>query len=393
MSKKHNIFVIWGWFPPFIGGGSARGYRLFNALSERGHSVTVFTTMHPGSKTHNRISSTFNIISIPPSLIYPSKTGRYSRVMDSATSTIRYINLYILLTYFCLRQKPDTIIKEATTWVYSLPSLYKYIKFDGFHTASSIAPWVLIKTISHVPLFVYFTGLWKRPQRHYLDYAYSADKIIVVDKWMINALKDKGVENEFLFLPVCVDTNVFQPSHDPPNDTVLFVGRLEQGKGCDVLIKAAPAIIRKVPGCRIKIVGTGNEAQALQMLAGKLNIMANTIFTGEINPHRVEEMYKGAKVMVNPLRLPGISNVTIEAMACGVPVVKSIIDGYDCYPIQDGHNGYLFKVDDYSDLADKVVKTLQNPHWSLLSQAARETSMQFDIKASVDKLEQIINIF
>jgi len=47
-------------------------------------------------------------------------------------------------------------------------------------------------------------------------------------------------------------------------------------------------------------------------------------------------------------------------------------------------------VDECQELANRVVQVLQHPHWELMGKAARETAMQFDIQASVDKLEQII---
>jgi len=390
MNKKHSLFVVWGRFPPFIGGGAARGYRIYKVLSEREHTVTVFVVKPRGTKIYERISPNFQIIKIPPSLILPPRRGRLSWFLRVVTNTIRYSNLYLFLLYFYLRQKPDIILKEAHTWVFDSPKILRYFRLDVFGIASRIAPWVLLRKLANAPLITYFTCLWQEPKRYVLSYAYSSDKIIVHDKWMENALRDMGVKQGISYLPVCIDTNTFQPDQRPPGNNVLFVGRLSKEKACDILIKAAPEIVSKVPDCKIIIVGDGSEAPALKRMAEQLNIMPHIVFTGAINHHQIEEVYRGVKVLVNPLRLPGIGNVTIEAMACGIPVVKSIIDGYSGYPIEDGENGYLFRVDDYLDLADKVVKILQNPRWEIFSSAARETAMQFDILASVDRLEQII---
>lgn len=385
MNKKHNLFIIWRGFPPLIGGGAARGYRIYKALSERGHTVTVFTEKPRGTKIYERLSSNIQVIRVPPSLRYLSKRRRLSWFLRVVTSTLRYFNLYLFLLFFYLRHKPDIIVKEATTWVFDT-RVTRFFRIEVFR----IAPWVLLKKLARAPLIIYFTDLWQVPKRYYRNCSYSADKIIVVDEWMENALKDRGVKSDISFLPVCIDTNDFQPAERPPRNNVLLVGRLEKDRACDTLIKAAPEIIRKVPDCKIIIVGDGSEAPALKKMAEQLNIMPHVIFTGAINPQRIEEVYRGVKVFVNPLRDPGIGNVTIEAMAAGIPVVKSIIAGYSGYPIEDGENGYLFRVDDYQELARKVVKILQNPRWEVFSSAARKTAMQFDIQASVDKLEQII---
>ena len=385
MNKKHSLFVVWGRFPPFIGGGAARGYRLYKALSDRGYQVTVFTAKPPGTKIYERVSPDFQIIKIPPSLVLNIKKGWYHWGWSMMASTIRYFNLYLFLLYFSLRQKPNVIVQEGSTWVFD-NRLNKYLRPYDF----PFAPSLLLKKLTRAKLIIYFTGLWRVPKRYFINCALAADKIIAHDKWMENALRELGVKSEIFYLPVCVDVNRFRPSQRQPSNKVLIVGRLSKDKACDILIKAAPEIISKVPDCKIIIVGDGSEVPALKRMAEQLNIMPHVVFTGAINHHQIEEVYRGVKVLVNPLRTPGIGNVTIEAMACGIPVVKSIIDGYCGYPIEDGENGYLFRVDDYQDLADKVVKILQNPRWEVFSSAARETAEQFDIQASVDKLEQII---
>jgi len=389
MNKKRSLFIIWGKFPPFIGGGAIRAYRIYGALSDRGHTITVFTPKHPGTKIYERVSSNFRVLRVPPSLRYSPKRGRLAWFLRVVTETIRYFNLYLFLLYFYLRQKPDIIIKEGVTWVFD-SRITRYFRLDVFSIASRTAPWVLLKKLVHVPLVTYFTHLWYVPKRYFPICVYSTDKIIVVDKWMENALKEMGIKCDISYLPVSINLNDFQPDKKLPGNNVLFVGRLGTDRACDTLLKAAPEIISKVPDCKIIIVGDGSEAPALKRMAEQLNIMPQVVFTGAINHHQIEEVYRGVKVLVNPLRDPGIGNVTIEAMACGIPVVKSLIDGYCGYPIEDGANGYLFKVDDYQELADKVVKILQNPRWEVLSRAARETATRFDIQASIDKLEQII---
>lgn len=364
---------------------------MYKALSERGHTVTVFTTKPPGTKIYERVSPNFKVIRVPPSLRELTKRGSPSWFLGVVTSTARYFNLYLFLLYFYLRQKPDIIIKEATTWIFDSPKILRYFRLDVFRIASHIAPWILLKKLANTPLITYFTRLWYVPKRYFPICVYSTDKIIVVDKWMENALKEMGIKCDISYVPVSINLNDFQPDKRLPGNNVLFVGRLGTDRACDTLIKAAPEIIGKVPDCKIIIVGDGSEVPALKRMAEQLNIMPHIVFTGAINHHQIEEVYRGVKVLVNPLRLPGIGNVTIEAMACGIPVVKSIIDGYCGYPIEDGENGYLFRVDDYLDLADKVVKILQNPRWEVFSRAARETAMKFDIQASIDKMEQIID--
>ncbi len=385
MNKKYNLFVIWARFPPFIGGGAAQGYRLYKALSERGYSVTVFTKKHPGAKICEKVSPSFQIVRVPPSLRELSRRWSRSWFLAVAADTVRYCNLYLFLLYFYFKNKPDAILKIAGIWEFDSRVL-RCLRLG----ISPIAPWVLLKKLSGAPLVVYFGNLLNMSKRRALMNSYSADKVMVVDSWMENALKEMGVHGAMYYLPVCIDTRIFQPSQKPPANNVLFVGRLDPETGCDTLIKAVPDIIRNVPDCTITVVGDGSEMPALKEMAERLNIMPHVVFAGPVDPRQTQEAYEGAKVFANPSRVQNIGNVTIEAMACGIPVVKSVIDGYSSYPIEDGVNGYSFNVDNCQELANRVVQVLQHPRWGPMSRSARETAMGFDIEASVDKLEQII---
>jgi len=387
MKRKPRIFVIWARFPPFIGGGAAQGYRIYKALSERGYSVTVFVKKHPGANINEKFSPNFQIVRIPPSLRELSKRWSRSWFLAVVANSVIYCNLYLFLLYFYLKNKPDIILKIGGIWEFDAKIL-RCMRLG----ISSIAPWILLKKIAHAPLLVYFCNLLNMSKRYALMSSYSADNVMVVDSWMEHALKEMGVMSGIDYLPVCVDTKVFQPEQNKPMKNVLFVGRLAPETGCDTLIKAAPEIIKNVPDCKITIVGDGREMPVLKEMAERLNIMSHVVFAGPVEPEQTQVAYVGAKVLANPSRVQNIGHVTIEAMSCGIPVVKSLIDGYPNYPIEDGVNGYSFKMDDRQELANRVVQVLKHPRWDIMSKAARKTAIGFDIRASVDKLENIIEI-
>ena len=385
MIKKRRILVIWGELPPSIGGGSAQGHRIFKALCERGYTVSAFIQKPAGTKTREKISSNFEIIRIPPSIRTLSKRWSLSWLLAIITNVIRYFNLYLFLLHFYIKNKPDIILKQAPTGEFD--SIF--LKWLNLGTAP-IAPWVLLKKISHVPLLVYFCRLLNVSKRNALMSSFSADKILIVDKYMESALNNMGVRGNMCYLPVCVDTGVFLPGQKTPLNNILFVGRLDPELGCDTLLKAVPELVKNIPNCKITIVGDGSEMSMLEAMAKRFNLLSHVTFTGAKHPLRIHEAYNEAKVVVITQRVPNIPNVAIEAMACGIPVVKSLVNGYPNYPIEDGVNGYSFKMDDYHELANRIVEVLQHPHWKDMSKAARETAMRFDIQASVDKLEQII---
>ena len=418
-NDKHSVFVIWGSFPPEIGGGSVRGYRIYKELADRGYGVTLFVGKSPNTKIYERITANLEVIRVPPAfhyfLKYP-KLPKFQYILkksDTSTKTSNKINnsshsslrkylkislyifiglikctlLYFFLTFFYFKRKPAIIIKEATTWDLGW-NVIDYLKTDLYILKS----WLILKKITKRPLLIYFTDMWEKSEYYIKSCSKDADAIIIVDKWMEKKLWNIGInKNNIYYIPVSVKTDDYSNNNlSIPDNKILFVGRLSVERGCDVLIKAIPHIAHKVEDFEVIIVGRGGRKKEIEELAKRLNVEKYIKFIGGIDPQEIKKVYGNVKVFVNPLKVPGIGNVTIEALASGVPVVKSKIDDYSEYTIKNGENGYTFNVGDYNDLADKIIKVLKHENWNVLSKKARETARNFDIKKINDEFERVI---
>ena len=212
-----------------------------------------------------------------------------------------------------------------------------------------------------------------------------ADRIIVVDLWMKDFLKHKfDIKKAICYIPVSIDLNDFKKNNlkFPTENKILFVARLTADRGCDTLIKAIPCIIKEVSDIKVEIVGDGYQKRSLMKLAKELEVDNYVTFRGEVHPQEINKVYDGVKVFANPLRDTGIGNVTIEAMASGVPVVKSKIGQMQNEPIIEGINGYSFELDDYEDLADKIIKILQKneKEWCKMNLNTRKTAEKYNIQ-------------
>lgn len=101
----------------------------------------------------------------------------------------------------------------------------------------------------------------------------------------------------------------------------LFVGRLVNYKGLDVLIEAARNVDYK-----IVIVGDGPERARLESIVNKKNLSDKVIFTGKVqDPNIFVGLYHGCEMLVLPSITPNenFGVVQLEAMACGKPVVTT----------------------------------------------------------------------
>lgn len=134
------------------------------------------------------------------------------------------------------------------------------------------------------------------------------------------ALKARVVEN---FMPL-----VSRPVKPAPLGVpvVGVLGRLHVNKGFDVLLEAVARLRDERVNVKLRIAGDGPEKDALTAQAARLRLGPEQVeFAGWVSP--VEAFLAQADVFVLPSRVEPFGLVVAEAMAAGVPVVSSDIDG------------------------------------------------------------------
>lgn len=159
--------------------------------------------------------------------------------------------------------------------------------------------------------------------------------------------------------------------HNPPR--LIFVGRLHEQKGLDILLNAFRQLVgRKATGeTRLQLVGDGPLRDYLQDLAYRLGIARLVEFSGQTD--QVIGHLQQADIFVLPSRAEGISNALLEAMACGLPAVVSDVPGnWDV--VEHEKNGLLFTGENPESLAQALVSLLeQRDLREFLGRAARQT--------------------
>ncbi|WP_254509180.1 glycosyltransferase [Anatilimnocola floriformis] len=105
----------------------------------------------------------------------------------------------------------------------------------------------------------------------------------------------------------------------------ICIGRLDKQKGFDWLLPLLPRIFAERPSHDLLIVGDGPERTSLQQQAGELGIANRVHFLGW--QPQVAGLLKLADVLLLPSRWEGMPNVLLEAMAAGLPVVSTNVEG------------------------------------------------------------------
>jgi UDP-glucose:(heptosyl)LPS alpha-1,3-glucosyltransferase len=175
--------------------------------------------------------------------------------------------------------------------------------------------------------------------------------------------------------------------HFPDDSTVLlFVSQDFKRKGLDYAIAALPAVLRKNPRVWLMVVGKDRQGRFLSQ-ARRLGVDRRVVFVGATDS--VEQCYVGADALVLPTRYDPFANVCLEAMACGLPVVTSRINGASEL-IADGKNGYV--INDPADadgLADRLCRLLDPAHRLALGRAAIQTASRYSVERHLDEMARL----
>jgi glycosyltransferase involved in cell wall biosynthesis len=175
-----------------------------------------------------------------------------------------------------------------------------------------------------------------------------------------------------------VDSQRFSPGTKANSPHVVFVGRLRRYKSVDVIIRAMPTILQKIPELHLDIVGSGPMADELRNLAEMLCVASSVQFHGFVNELDKVELLRRAHIAIQPSMKEGWGLTVIEANACGTPVIAANVPGLIDSVVHD-ETGILVPYGDPNALAQEVVALLTDSGRLLrLSQAAVEWAGRFN---------------
>jgi glycosyltransferase involved in cell wall biosynthesis len=183
---------------------------------------------------------------------------------------------------------------------------------------------------------------------------------------------------------------------------ILFIGRLTEIKGVDVLLRAMTGL----GNLSLLVAGDGERRGELERLASKLSVSAR--FIGRIGASEREQLLSICDLVVIPSRVladgrtEGMPVVCVEAMAAGCVVVASRVGGL-ADAIVDGENGLLFEQGDHLMLKHKLSLALTDDILrKRISENARRSAVAYEwarvgsrygdiIKSALRKKEAIGN--
>lgn len=181
-----------------------------------------------------------------------------------------------------------------------------------------------------------------------------------------------------------------QNPYSGPGPHLVGIGRLARQKGFDLLIAAMPAVLERLPNARLTILGQGPLRDELTGQAQRLGLADAVCFEGfQKNPWRY---LRHADLFVLPSRYEGTSNVLLEALALGTPVVATDCPG-GTREVQNFHGGIvLVPPEDVSALAEAIVSACRTPKPDAgRGQSASGFLSMFDVQQIVGEYSRLLS--
>lgn len=334
-------------FPPkWLAGTEIATYHLAEHLAQHGHEVHVITSLDEGLPEES-CEKGFHIHRLPRVRI------RFAGVFAFWIDIVRTLQ----------KIKPDIV--HAQSFGSGMPALLsnRLLKI----------PYVIYGRGSDVYLPDWFTKLTAK------GILKNASAVIALTKHMKDAMQ-AIYSRDVIIVPNGINLNEIAETEAEggnPGKKILFVGRLHPVKGTQYLLGAMSIVHRELPEAKLILVGDGEEREHLETLTDNLGIRECVEFAGGVPHERVEDYMNQAEVFVLPSLSEGFPVTILEAMACGLPVVATRVGGIPDI-IEDGTNGYLIDAMNPEQIAEALLKLLQNEELQKdISDKNRETAEKY----------------
>lgn len=206
---------------------------------------------------------------------------------------------------------------------------------------------------------------------------------------LAQSLKDIMPDYPVEIMPNVVDTAFFVPGTiDQPERPFVFaaVGRLNRGKGHQVLVQAFGAAFRDQNVC-LRIAGEGPYRKPLEDLIRQLGLQQQVQLMGMLSREQVRDLLQQSHAVASASFFENHPVSLVEAMACGKPIVATRCNGPEFFV--EKNIGLLVPIKDVDRLASALQDMVQNYNRYDPDQIRSICVEQFGEEAFVRRIEQV----
>lgn len=339
-------------YPPDVNGAANFGHRLATGLSARGHEVHVIchstdreerSEVEDGVRVH-RVASYETMFHPSIRTIRPWQAGRADELLAEIQPDIVHVQSH----FFICRGLVDSARKRGI----------------GLVATNHFMPENVFGYLRVPSMLQNATGrlLWHFLIKHYA----KAQLVTAPTPRAVQLLRDNGFDRTALPVSCGIDVDryrrparEYRSEHpDPEVRTALFVGRLDEEKHIDDLLRAM-SLLKTEAKTQLEIVGNGSHREALEQLAADLGIAERVHFRGFLSDDELLRAYARADVFCMPSIAELQSLATMEAMSAATPVVLADAMALP-HLVREGENGYLYRPRDVQALAEAIDNVLDD---------------------------------
>lgn len=234
--------------------------------------------------------------------------------------------------------------------------------------------------------------LFQKPVAAYLRYFYGAcQEVYVPSDSMKEVLRRQGFADNVALWPRGVDAAWFSPgkrSQDwrrrhgiaAQELAIVFVGRLVREKGLITLVNVFNSLLARNIPHRCIIVGDGPERSWLQAR------LPTAVFTGFLHHEDLAAAYASSDVFFFPSLTETFGNVTLEAMASGLPTVCALATGSQSLVVS-GVTGFMAETNGVEEFVEHLSRLVADERLRQeMGAAARERSLAFSWDAAMARM-------
>lgn len=359
--------VTEAFYPDGIGGAHTYVYNLAKSLAREGHNVYVMTI-----KTKENLSAEEKIEGIN---VLRYKTPLSGPLLFIWRPVFSVINSRKLFSSLAKKVKFDLInfhLALPAFGINTCPVSKRIPKVYTFHSSMRAEVEVQIRKKRYFPAFLNKTvlGIIKLVETVVLK---PCKAIIVLSNFSRQCLIDvyRQDPDKIIVIPGGVDVNKFAPADDrtalreslsfPKDRTVLLTARrLVARMGLENLIYAVKKVIESKKDIFLFILGDGFLRAKLNAIIEQENLKEYIALPGSVTMEKIIRYYQASDVFIVPTEYDEwFGLVTIEALACGLPVLGTPIGG-TAEILANVDKNLLFSGTSATDIANGISKFLEN---------------------------------
>ena len=362
MISKSNILIVYHYLIPW-GGVEKHILELADFLQFRLKMKTYILSLYP-DKTLEEVMPPEGYKDLPYENIYKEynnisrKYNIFLLKLPSILLKIKYLrNVITIIIIFLLYRNILSIIKKNNiNIIYScepIPIIATYL-FSILHRRLRRR----IRLVASIHSSWAFKSIFRKAIARRILKNYDAIIVSTIDTTAFKQLHEL-LPDRVYFVPNWIDTNRFRPSglrNDSSNKVVLlYNARFVESKNPLAVVIAFASLKHKIPGIKLIMIGKGRLRDVILRLIRKLNIENDVVILDPIPSYSdiYPEIYTNADIFVLVPFHTGFSITALEALASGLPLIYSDVDG-----IPPDLRRYIILVKGYNNI-DELIRAIK----------------------------------